>query len=320
MSSSSKRKTRQNGDAYYRGRSTLIDRFIHASRGIKYAWQKEANFRIEVLFALVVFGGMAVLPLSGIERALLVVVVGFVLVLEAINSVFERLLDVVHPQFSAEIKRIKDTMAGIVFLGSLTAVAVGMFILVQPLLHLDQTIAGTVARLRVPSLEAAAATVTVLGDWRFIAVLTAVLGAALISKKRYRLAGLLVGGVATGSLFVAALKALFARSRPVDIPAVIFGPLNYSFPSGHVFLGTLFWMTVGYILVHGVFRKTHRPYLWIVPGVVIPLIALTRVVLAVHWVSDVLAGFLFGLFWFLLWFGINDRLARWGRAHSESVR
>lgn len=126
----------EKGDAYHKGRLSLVGRFAHALRGVGYGWQKEPNFRIEVFAAVLVIALMIILPLTSIERAVLILTIFLVLGVELINSVLERMLDVVHPKFSPEVGRIKDTMAGVVFLAAATSIAVAGLILLRPLLAL----------------------------------------------------------------------------------------------------------------------------------------------------------------------------------------
>src|SRR3990167_8422076 len=131
-------------DPYYKGRSPLPERFLHAMRGLKYAWLKEPNFKIQLTIGVGVLGAMTVLPLTNTQRAILVLVIAFVLALEMINSVFERMLDIVHPKFSEDVKRIKDTMAGAVLVGTLSSVMIGSFIFMEPLGIFDTTFRNTV--------------------------------------------------------------------------------------------------------------------------------------------------------------------------------
>jgi len=289
--------------AYYRGKSPLTERFIHAFRGIHYAWQKEPNFRIEVFFALVVLGGMAILPLSGVERGILVIVTAIVLVLEVVNSVFERMLDVMHAHYSGEVKRIKDTMAGAVFLASAMSVVVAILILMRPLLVFDTYVQEVLSGFRTEQGLHIARLVTILGDWPVLLIISLPLLFFLLYLKRYELLGFFVGSAVIGQILLFALKILFARERPPGIELIETN--GYSFPSGHVFFGTIFWLAAGYIITNA---HQKRKYLWFIPIAFIFVIAVSRVILSVHWFSDVVGGFLFGLFWLLLWFGINKRL------------
>lgn len=288
---------------YYKGRSPLTERFLHAMRGIKYAWQKEPNFRIEVLFAITVFIAMSVLPLSGIERAVLVLAVALVLSLEVVNSVFERMLDLLHPPFSHEVKRIKDTLAGVVLLASVASLMVAGFILTRPILEFDVFFQRVLADFRTEGWIQIMHKVTILGEWRILLPVSLILLLLLFYKKRYELFGIFGGSVIIGEVLLLIMKMGFARERPPG--AELIEANGYSFPSGHVFLATVFWLAVGYIITNA---DREKMYLWIIPCAIIILVALSRVLLSVHWFSDIAGGLLFGIFWFLLWFGINKRL------------
>ncbi|MEX0877251.1 MAG: diacylglycerol kinase [Candidatus Spechtbacterales bacterium] len=294
--------------SYYKeySHTPLIDRFIHATRGIKNAWRKEPNFRIEAFVALLVFGAMLVLPLSNTERAVLVLVIALVLALEIVNSIFERVLDIIHPDFSEEVKKIKDTMAGVVLLASISSVIVGLFILTRPMINFDKFFHTSLESFRTDIWVNIAGIVSILGDWQSIVGIAAVLSVFLAHKKRHELLSFLVGATGIGAIFLYFLKWVFERQRPV---AAGFNSVSdYSFPSGHVFMGTVLFFSVAFILSQVNYKKV---YVWSVSVAVVLLIALSRVVLSAHWLSDIFGGFVFGVFWLLLWYGINHRL--WNR-------
>jgi len=280
-----------------------LERFFHAFRGIRNAWHKEPNFRIEALIGFAVLAAMFVLPLSNVERAILVLIIALVLALETINSLFERLLDLIHPQFSPEVKRIKDTMAGVVFLATAASVAVAGLILVRPLLLFDFTFQDLLSYVRTPVWITAAKLATLLGGWQTLSVVGGAAALWLLAKKRYKMLGLLVGGMVFGEIVLVALKEIFSRPRPEAIELI--QAYGSSFPSGHVFSGTVFWLIIAYIFTAA---ETKRRWLWGASAFIIALITASRVILAVHWFSDVVGGLLLGLFWFFLWFGINERL------------
>lgn len=85
------------------------------------------------------------------------------------------------------------------------------------------------------------------------------------------------------------LKSFFDRVRPcVDLASC---PASSSFPSGHAVGAAAFWGTAAVLLLPRVGRRAWG--LLVVPLVV----ALTRVLLGVHYVSDVLAGLVVGGCW-----------------------
>lgn len=292
-------------DEYYKGKAALVDRFGHAFRGVGYAWKREPNFKIETGIAVLVLSVMAVLPLSFVERAVLVLIITLVLTLEVVNSVFERMLDLIHPKFSPEVKHIKDTLAGAVLLSSLASLVIGGFILAPAFLAYDATVNQWILNIDAPSLFIIAKTLTLLGSWQLILGLVLILSPWLLYKKRHEILSLLLGSVVVGEMIVLILKNFFERARPAFVN--LDGLSGASFPSGHALVGAAFWLTVGYILTG---YSTKRKYLWTGIGIIILLVALSRVILSVHWLSDVVAGLLLGTVWFLLWFGINKKLFR----------
>ncbi len=100
---------------------------------------------------------------------------------------------------------------------------------------------------------------------------------------------------------------LIDRVRPcVDLAGC---PNRPSFPSGHSVVATAFWTTVVVLLLPIVGRRA-----WWLLGIP-PVVALTRVLLGVHYPSDVIAGLFVGGCWAVAWAAI---LAPW-RDESPAV-
>lgn len=97
--------------------------------GIVRIAEEEQSFRIQMIAASVVFGLMIVMDsLLVWERVALTFMVLAVLVLEIVNSIFERLIDAVAPRVSPMVRDMKDMMAGAVLLTAIAAVMVGYLI------------------------------------------------------------------------------------------------------------------------------------------------------------------------------------------------
>lgn len=90
--------------------------------------KEEQSFRIQVIAAVVIFILMLVLKIRNWEKIALILVISFVLVLELINSIFERVVDMMKPRVHYYVEAVKDIMAAAVFLASLAALAVGLII------------------------------------------------------------------------------------------------------------------------------------------------------------------------------------------------
>lgn len=103
--------------------------FKHAYRGLRRVAREEQNFRVELAIAVVVLALAVLLGVSGVELAVLTLASVAVLVLELMNSIFERLVDLFKPRIHHFVKDIKDIMAGSVLLASLGAVIIGLVIL-----------------------------------------------------------------------------------------------------------------------------------------------------------------------------------------------
>lgn len=100
----------------------------HAASGIVFALVRERNFQIECGFALVALALASWLSLLPSEWALLLLVIGWVLTLELINTIIERILDIVKPNVHPYVRVVKDVAAGAVLIASFVSVLIGIFI------------------------------------------------------------------------------------------------------------------------------------------------------------------------------------------------
>jgi undecaprenyl-diphosphatase len=90
-----------------------------------------------------------------------------------------------------------------------------------------------------------------------------------------------------------ALKFFFNRSRPLipllkDVPGL-------SFPSGHAFMSFIFYGFVIYLVNRDVQNRRTKWGIISILAFVILAIGLSRIYLRVHYASDVLAGYCFGM-------------------------
>ncbi|MET0577433.1 MAG: phosphatase PAP2 family protein, partial [Ilumatobacteraceae bacterium] len=87
------------------------------------------------------------------------------------------------------------------------------------------------------------------------------------------------------------------RDRP-DVLQLV-GAAGSSFPSGHSATAAATWSAVALILGRGQPRRT-RALLAAGAAVIAVAVAISRTLLGVHWVTDVVAGLFVGWGWFLL--------------------
>lgn len=100
----------------------------YALAGLWYILRHETNFQIELLAALVVVILMIVTPLRTIEYIVLTGAIFSVLIMEIINTVFERMVDVLKPRVHPYAKTMKDMMAAAVLLSAILSVILGILI------------------------------------------------------------------------------------------------------------------------------------------------------------------------------------------------
>lgn len=100
----------------------------NALNGISYVFSREQNFQIELLSALLVVGVMFLVDLEKWEIVVLFMTIFSILVLEILNTVLERLIDLLNPRIHVNAGKLKDIMAGAVFLASIGAIIIGLII------------------------------------------------------------------------------------------------------------------------------------------------------------------------------------------------
>ncbi|HWQ99644.1 MAG TPA: diacylglycerol kinase [Candidatus Methylomirabilis sp.] len=114
----------------------LAQSFRAAWRGLLLAFKSERTFRVMIALGLMVIATVSTMPLAVFERLLLLLLTGFVLVLELLNSMVERLADLLKPRLSAYVGEVKDLMAAAVLMASFFAVLIACFILFPHLVTL----------------------------------------------------------------------------------------------------------------------------------------------------------------------------------------
>lgn len=138
--------------------------------------------------------------------------------------------------------------------------------------------------------------VTALGSATVIALVTLVVTGYLLLVRRFFQAALMLLIAGGGAGLAYALKLLFARERPFEVPALIEVRL-YSFPSGHAMMAALVYLSLAAMLAGVQTNLTVRIYILTVGLAVVFLIGVSRIYLGVHYPTDVLAGWSVGLAW-----------------------
>jgi membrane-associated phospholipid phosphatase len=181
------------------------------------------------------------------------------------------------------------------------AVAVAVFVTVTLLVHwqlttgFDEAVVKQVGATRGSLAAHAARSLTSLGDT--IPLLTILIVAGVLAPVRWgggwRLLALPCVSAALGYAASSGIKLAVGRSRPPESGWV--GTAHgYAFPSGHATSATAGYLVLA-VLVAGLMPTARRRMAVFSAGIAVALlVGASRVVLAVHWPTDVIAGWALG--------------------------
>ena len=177
----------------------------------------------------------------------------------------------------------------------------------EGLVRLDQGVNGFFAPYRTTWLVGAFIWVTALGAGPAITGMAAVASALLWSQGRARSLVPLWITVLGAQGTTWAGKYAIGRARPTFLDAVT--EATPSFPSGHATAATALIGFIAYTAARSLPGARQRFEVTFWSAVTIGLICFSRIFLGVHYVSDVVAGVLVGVFWLLVGFTVAE-LAR----------
>lgn len=187
------------------------------------------------------------------------------------------------------------------------------------LVRLDHSVATWGHRHASPFSTDALNAITNLGEPIVIATLAVVLALAETVRTRSRwVVPFLLVVVAGNGILTTAIKHLADRVRPALNPiAETLGP---SFPSGHSSWSAAFFAAAALLLSRSRGRGARAAIAGVAAGLAVT-VAGSRVLLGVHWLSDVIAGLALGSAWFAICaVAFGGRLLRFGAAAGEASR
>jgi len=166
----------------------------------------------------------------------------------------------------------------------------------DPLAAVDRETAEWVAASMPSWAESLARPPSWLGGWIGITAIGVVLGIALLRERAWVDLWFLLATFAGSQIVVVLLTAWFDRPRP-DLGSVVALPLSASFPSGHATAGVASLGAAAVLVAERLPSHRARVCLWSVVAIGGVAVGLSRIVLNVHYVTDVLAGWCLGLAW-----------------------
>ena len=121
---------------YKKSKPSLLNSFYYAFQGIKVNILTERNLAIHFSVMLLVIILGFIFKISVTEWLICVLLFGFVITLELMNTALENVVDLVTEEKKAKAKVAKDAAAGAVLVAVLFAVIIGISIFLPRLLNL----------------------------------------------------------------------------------------------------------------------------------------------------------------------------------------
>jgi undecaprenyl-diphosphatase len=144
--------------------------------------------------------------------------------------------------------------------------------------------------------EEVARDITALGSLTVLSLLTMATIGFLVMARKEHAALFLLAATAGGVILSLILKDYFERPRPTVVPRLM-DVRTSSFPSGHSMMSAVVYLTLGALLDRFVEGQRLKLYCLGVALVLTLLVGCSRVLLGVHYPSDVLGGWTAGLTW-----------------------
>lgn len=169
-------------------------------------------------------------------------------------------------------------------------------------------------------LASVARVVTRFGDG-WVVIVVVVTAVSLLWRRRTRSEALVLAASSAGSaILVAVAKSDVGRQRPPSSQAVV-GAVGFAFPSGHAAQGVACYLVVGLLIAGRSSRRLVRVVGVVAGAVVAVLVGLSRVVLGVHWLSDVVGGWCVAIGWLAAVLIIRRLImtSSWRRRHQHAT-
>ena len=164
-----------------------------------------------------------------------------------------------------------------------------------PITAIDHELANALHARATPLGTTVYRIVTAFGGSWIVAIAIGV-GLLFLIQRRWSYLAIWIMALAGGGLLSLQMKAIFARPRPVFTNPLLIEH-SFSFPSAHAMTSLITYGILAYFLWHEVHNRIVRILIVFAAVMLVMLIGISRMTLGVHYLSDVLGGFMAGGLW-----------------------
>jgi membrane-associated phospholipid phosphatase len=159
-----------------------------------------------------------------------------------------------------------------------------------------------------PALMNTMKRITFFGSSTFLFPAYILLVGWYISKKKFQYAADITIIAVSSTAMMFALKQFFHRHRPA-LP-IIKALNSYSFPSGHALSSFIFCTILIYLVWKGTLRALYKYLLMFLLFLCPLIIGISRIILKVHYATDVIGGFCVAIVWVILSFVVLKKIRK----------
>lgn len=193
----------------------------------------------------------------------------------------------------------------------------------EQLIHMDEAIYSWLTAYELPGIFSIMEGLTEIGSGEMILIITFIIAAILAFKRLWGYAFFSLV-VTFGGIFInLALKMTIQRGRPGESRDLeVFGHsldlTSYSFPSGHAMRIVLLALILIFLAVHFIKSKKLKT-ITVVLCIALPLlVCVSRVIIGMHYFTDVLAAAFVAIFWFqVCYLFFTERFSSKTRVHQR---
>ena len=165
--------------------------------------------------------------------------------------------------------------------------------------YIDALIHSYLIDIRNNNLTSILLFITNLGGATFLIILSTIL--FIITKKK-KIPLYIFMNLTCAFLTNEITKSIFTRSRPIGINLI--DETGFSYPSGHSMVSLSFYGFITYLLLKNCKNNLIKTIIIISSIILISLVGFSRIYLGVHYLSDVIGGFLLATIYLNLYINI----------------